>query len=656
MLSPVFALLLALLGVPPIAARAERLEAELSGGARLLFEARPAAKSADLIFVLRAGWHEADPEAALAARALAPRTRELDAAALAAEANRRQLTFQFEVQGDLTVARATGPGTQVLWMAEALAEWLREAPYDAPVLVAPLPETNGLDALRRAAAPALWPAGSTLARPAPTGTVSAEAQVAHHRRRLGPSVLVIGLRGPFGAEPTAQRLADLLAPCPAPAEPMAQVAGNWRPAAGRELWIRDVPDAARARILLMWPGPKELQTGEVPASLWRYTVAGPRLEPIARSFGGRILLEGGSDAKSPRTQPFEIGLEVPHERVPDAIGALWNAVEAALAETTAPTGEELSFFRNQARQMAQMGSARPDGSLDLAVRQVALGLGSNHFERRLEALGADGSAADVLATARAVVDLENLRIVVEGPGDTIAAALSQRELPLSYEGPRWLGAPPSSAGGLAEGERLLAALGGREAWAAVRHIATQTRFVLERDGRRNAVESRQLRAFDDLALRLEQQHGEQRLGTVLVSDPLLLGPHAWRQTPTGVERLDAPTTAQLLEGERRALVRLVARLARGELGATVQEDGRLALADSAGECARLELDADGRPRALYLPAAGGELSVRFEEWSDVGGLVYAQRYRMEGSLPRDYEVLRFDPAPQLDGGEFAAPQ
>ncbi len=635
---------------------ADKWEVELPGGARLLLDPRPDTKQGELVVALRAGWLERDPDHGRAARALAPCTADLDPNAFAAEAARRGAPLSFEVGGDLAVLRAGGNPDALLWIIDGVTAWLFGAPYTAPVNVPPVPALGGIDGLRQSWGPALWAGNTPLAHPAPHGSVSVEQQVAQHRRRLGPDALVIGLRGPFPAQPTADRITAGLARAPAAKVPWEFAGDMWRGIEGHELWLQDADGETggkeRAQVALLWPGPSAEDPREPAASLWRYAVAGPRLEKLARQYGGRTLIDRGSDARAPRTQPFEFAMEVPVARAADAAAAMLFAVGDALGEG-APTEEEIEFFRAQARQMTQMVARLPDGGLDLAVRHAALGYATDRFERRLAAIAAVDAAAALFA-AKEIVTPDRARIVVRGAGKKLAHAFTA--VPLSGEPvQRWLGAPPSSEDGATAADALLERVGGRAAWAALRHLRTDTRLVLENNGRRTVVETTQWRAFDRFVLRVDMHAGERRFATVIGAGPAMLGAWGWRDVPDAIEVLEEAALRPLVEGERRSLPRILARLARGELGTHLNVAGHLVLADSHGPIARVERDLEGWPAQILWLEGENARSATYGDWAQIAGLFFAARYTVHGDSDRQYEVTRFTPEPEGEMDLFAPP-
>lgn len=630
----------------------------LEGAGHLVLEARPGAARGELVLALAAGWWEEDRTGALAARGLLPRTRALDAEALLEAARARGVAFEHAVEPDLTVLRARGGPEELQWLAERWLEWLAEAPYEGFQRVGPVADPDPFRPLFAALAPHYWANPRVAAEP-PEGYAPQGLLRSHHRRRLGVDRAVLGFAGPFEAEALARRFGPMLgslAPAAAPwTPPPMEVAAGDTPWAGR----LDAPGARRYRIVLAWPGAPEGSPGEVEAELWRLALAGPRLAGILRPAGGRSALSAGYAPTRPRPEPFTLRLDLPLEGAVALLERVLEEVEGALGER-APEPEESGPFRSAAAEMIAGLAERPEAAFAVRVQHLALGLDADRYPVRLTQLAAADPGA-LAEAARRIVRAQNLRIAIEGPAEPLtgewAAALAREGgSPLAAFGPLrtlgWpaLGAEGSSPEGIAAAERMLAALGGRRAWAELDFIQQRRHILTDPPGPMPRASMIDLRDLRRVRLRSEQSIGASDSLIVLADE------QGWRRTALGVEPFEGPVLAAQWEGERRNFARVFARAARGELRLTLDGDGRLEFSEGPLPLLRVALDPAGLPEGFELELGGAPQRVRIESWLEASLPLWPERYTMLSEPPMVFEVANFDPFPRVEPDAFVRPR
>jgi hypothetical protein len=327
------------------------------------------------------------------------------------------------------------------------------------------------------------------------------------------------------------------------------------------------------------------------------------------------------------------------------VGAALEAVVEVLSRSSAAAAPAAELDAARARWL-EADVFRVDSPQKLLQRALEIELAGappTHFEDTRAAVGKLGGESVRGAAARAVAPTQ-LVVVAAGPRQEIERQLqSLAEVRVLAPEP----GPPSSPAGAAAVERLLAAMGGRERWAAVRALETRGQHVLATKQGDLVVATRQVHDLDAPRLRLE--HTSEGDSGVQVID----GPRGSSKRGALVTETTPAQVAALLRHERRWLPKLLHALALGDpdLGVTLDERGRLVVHEDRGPLCTLEIAGDGRPAALAVDEGGRSWRFDYGAWLQVGGLAFARTTRQSepaGTITLESVIVD----PELDERTF----
>ena len=205
-------------------------------------------------------------------------------------------------------------------------------------------------------------------------------------------------------------------------------------------------------------------------------------------------------------------------------------------------------------------------------------------------------------------------------------------------------APPAAQPPLVD--ELLAALGGRAAWAAANYMEAEISMILP-DGRE--LPSHQWKDLAQPRLRQTITMGGVDRTTVLSKG------EAWTRAVDTLTQLEPETAAQMIRAHERGLWNLLHRLAaRTTVTAVANPDGSLQLATPAGFTGRLDLDESQRPKRLTFTESGRRQIYDFSEYKTENGLTYPALAK-QSPLGTAMRIKSLRPHQEAPEGTFARP-
>jgi len=203
-------------------------------------------------------------------------------------------------------------------------------------------------------------------------------------------------------------------------------------------------------------------------------------------------------------------------------------------------------------------------------------------------------------------------------------------------------------------EKLLAAVGGAQAWSALDsvrlEVETSTRTQLDTHTARSTTLRRLGRplTFIDQDVKAGEVAMKIRTGFV--------GSELWLERDGTLLELPRPSVERTIQGERRALPRVLHLLAtRTTVGVKNGADGSLELFDDGGPLCRLQLDGDHRPVALIDGDGQSARRFEYERWEDFAGVWLPTRQREVGDRQVDVTLLAFEKVDALPYSRFLSP-
>jgi|GEM_PF-4649754 len=254
------------------------------------------------------------------------------------------------------------------------------------------------------------------------------------------------------------------------------------------------------------------------------------------------------------------------------------------------------------------------------------------------------------AAHRALYDPAALRIVHLAAGAPDDAASDAPAFDLSRTA--WL---QGDDAGRKAALALLERLGGAQIWAAARVLRLDATSRTSTQLGDTVADSVTTRVLDGVLTHVAQQVEVQ--GSVQSLSLAFLGSHVLvRQGDTIVERSGA-IGARLMVTERRALVRLLADLARrGPVGARSVDATTLELFDAHAPLGTLELTDDGDVAAFSYPDMGSARRFEYEAPVAFGELRYPGRYREVGARAVEVTITRLETREAYDPALFRDPR
>jgi hypothetical protein len=203
-------------------------------------------------------------------------------------------------------------------------------------------------------------------------------------------------------------------------------------------------------------------------------------------------------------------------------------------------------------------------------------------------------------------------------------------------------------------EKLLAAVGGAEAWSALDsvrlEVETSTRTQLDTHTARSTTLRRLGRPLTLIDQDVKAGVVAMKIRTGFVGNEL------WLERDGTLLELPRASIERTVQSERRALPRVLHLLAtRSTLGVKNGADGALELFDDGGPFCRLELDADDRVRALVDGESAGGRRLEYERWEEFAGVLLPTRHREIGDRTVEVTLLAFEKVDALPYSRFLSP-
>ncbi len=470
----------------------------------------------------------------------------------------------------------------------------------------------------------------------------------YHRAHLGSDRLLVGLAGDLVASDALALLERSLADLGPVGPPPEVGAPAFRQPARTTIYLQDRPGVPQTQVRMAAPGVRRLDEDAAPLRLFTLAVG-------AGGFANRMMLRVRTElglaydvgaAFTPGWQRrglFRAWGATRNEAVGEALEAMLGVLRGGLAPLGA---EELESARTRDAQLRLAEFADPPAILERALDLAFHGYPASFWESQARRLR-ETDASQVAAAAARHLDPGRLVIVAVGPAAEIAERLAALA-PLER-----LGGPAGDSAERAAQRRLeglLAAVGGREAWAQARFLEIQARVTAQAGELETRYETR---VWQDLAgPRLRAVHRLEG-----VDSSLVLTPEGGRMRyGDTLQNVPEVRHRQLLLTARRDLLRLLHLAAAGRVEARIGAAGELVLSSPEGLELALELDEAGLPRLARAQEDGREVRYRYEGWTPAGqGLRHPTRIQREGEGPWTREILRFETHPHLEDGLFERP-
>ncbi len=524
---------------------------------------------------------------------------------------------------------------------------------------------------RREFAAALYGADSPYGRVPQVWTVDAVAPrdaAAWHARYVVPQNTLVAVWGDFDSDDMVARLEAAFAGWSTPdgftpPEPPQPVA-----AAGRRVLLVERPDVNQSTIVLGHAGTVRRDSPDYPALVVMNEILGggfsSRLfQTVRTDLGLAYGVSGSYSADYLVPGAFTAATATRSNATVQATRAVLD-VAASLA-TRPPSDAELRQAKDAYLNAFVFNYASRADVLGRQLTYAAVGYPAGTLEALRAGVEAV-TAEDVSRVARTYLQPDNTLIVVVGnPADfdePLSALGTVETLDVTIPS---LPTPGSATAGPAALAAVASALGGRDAFAAIRTLRLEGETVTVAGGTPTTIgvtTAIRLPEGDRAAL----VRTEQRFATGSVT--IVLGERRARVvTPTGTQ--DAPPA--LAEGVRAqlflSLPYLLAQADRLSIDATPGADGALVLAlrpPGSSVTYRMAVGPDGRPSALattQLTTSGtAEVVVRFEDYRDVasprGPLVLPFRYvqTVDGQPAGQSQLSAIEIDPVLPAATFTA--
>jgi zinc protease len=478
---------------------------------------------------------------------------------------------------------------------------------------------------------ALYGADSPYARVPQVWTVDAVSRAdaaAWHRRWVVPANTALAVWGDFDADDMVARLEAAFAGWQTPDGFEAPETPQPEARSGRRVLLVDRPDVNQSTIYVGHPGAVRRDSPDYPALVVMNEILGggfpSRLYRTVRTdLGLAYGVFGAYTADFLVPGLFYAGTATRSDATVEATRAVLD-VTASLA-TTPPTDDELRLAKESYLNAFVFNYDTRAEVLGRQLTYAAYGYPADFLEalrRGVEAV----TAEDVSRVARAYLRPDSALVLVVGD----AAAFGE---PLTALGPvetvdTAIPAvpPPGSAAAGASGPAALAAvataLGGRDAFAAIRALRTEGETAATLGGQPMTIGTTTLVRLPD-GDRAAAVRSEQRLpvGTVTI----VLGEGVARVvTPAGPQDAPAAVVEQVRAQLFLSLPYLLAQADRLDVQVASGDTGGLVLAvrtPDVGATYLLTVGPDGRPTqvatAQLTPAGETEVVVRFEDYREV---------------------------------------
>ncbi len=479
--------------------------------------------------------------------------------------------------------------------------------------------------------------------------VTAKEIAAFQRAHLGQNRLVAGIRAKGGADELSARLRQRIALADVPPPPQDPVRPIHMPHRSF-VYLVDVPDAKKTELRLASPAVDRDASGHFALEAWSWTVGGGEHTPLEGGIIGRGLAERVSlafESDWNRIGAFRGSITAPNDKVGKTLEVLIDLLAASRTDLELP---QLLNAQERFKAHEAAAAADPAVSVRRAVDLELFGFEPNWYEANATKVSSAGLGV-MSAGVRRHLNVRNLVIVAAGP-----AAQIRRPLDFVTDVVDHVAYSPREPEALALAERLLAAMGGRKAWARFTGAEMEgSVYVLQ--GPRFVKRAFHIWRFVDSArCRIDQE--------ALAGDSTLVinGEPGWRQTVLSTEGLANSSYRTQVRNTRAWLYTLLHQLALDDptLGVALDDEGRLVLRDRLGEVARIELDEDDRPLSLSWTDAEGDHRHKFVLWARAGDYTYAKKVMIpfahaDLEVDVDQDIDRFVPNPEVQASLFERP-
>lgn len=484
-----------------------------------------------------------------------------------------------------------------------------------------------------------WGSAPSLASVAAITPADLAAQSA---RFLGEDRLHVGLSGAFDPQAAQAAVAAAFAPLPAlgAAPPLPEKSFNIP--SQTTIYLIDKPGVPQTELRIAAPGYQLTDPLQARMTLWSYVMGTGgmtnRLMSRIRTELGLAYGVGASFVPSLTTSGRLYAYCATRN---DAVGqALGELIELLLESGAEPfPKDELEAAR---ARLLTSHVFQTDTSREVLERAMVLDFNdmpADAWATNLERLRT-ATAKQVQAAARGSIPAGRLLCLAVGPADEIERQLEGVARVIR------IGKPQDLADASAEIERMLTALGGREAWAALEGLRIRQDVVIKSDRGDITVEVEQWRRFNPRSIRLRQT---SKLGAIYTN--VITPTEGWVRAPTGISRVDTTMVQSWQAVLSRWLYYNLHLLATGSdtIESGLDPEGRIVLLDSLGEIGRITLDAQGLPARYELLESGEEKTYIYSNWQAYDGYQIASRY-IDGV--QHVELLEIEPNPEMDDNTF----
>ena len=418
-----------------------------------------------------------------------------------------------------------------------------------------------------------------------------------------------------------------------------------------KIYIVDVPDADHVELRLLSPGLTRNGKPQPYLDSWKWVVNGgpeSRLQNEVVDAGLATSVECGFDSDWNRMGAFRGSISSTFEDVGEALHAYMTVVQDQRnGLLTRPMVEE-----GRARQAEWEAAQLKDPSVR-AYRQAQVALHNypeNYFEVH-SSLIQTVRARHVIQALRRHMYSRGVIMIAAGPAEKITENLQYYTDTFDYT----LTTPASEPEAVAQVDRLLEAMGGRELWVNLKGAEVTTEIEVEQNGTWQTRTSHLWRYFDRAEQRVEQNY--LREFTAVID-----GTPGWVEGSLGVQNLSNGTYRELALDTRRWLYSVLHHLAVEDsvIVARLDETGRLALSDRIGDLCWIELAENGRPkRSGFFDGHAEQLTI-YNTWSKSGDYLYSNEFLVpysDHSTDAEYpgRILTFVPNPPLLPSLFERP-
>jgi zinc protease len=463
--------------------------------------------------------------------------------------------------------------------------------------------------------------------------ISRDEVLAFHCAHVGSNRLRIALHGPL-ADELPDTLEDLFGDLGrvAPAPPNDWPAFRHR--GGVKQVVFDVPGAEHTEIRVGFPSVALGHPDAAALHLWSWYHAQRERNRDPAQTEDEIRANVTVQFSFERMVTAQIGVETK---------AAADALRVLVALLSPDEDTRLDAARLESARERLLGLFQP-ADPGARVRSAAL----RHLSGRSDAAAAAHTeqlasltAERVLEAVRRHTPASGLVAVVAGPVEELATVLAESGEVDFRSGLRQ---PRGSAAGVALRDRLLAAAGGSERWAALERLIYEGTATVPGLDQPSVV-----RVEHDLSS--SKRRIEQRVPGAAPTFTVSTPEGSWSRSGQVLSPVDAARHATLRAQDERQVVVLLRELALGRgVHVDTDERGRLVIQRHGAMLARLGLGDDGLPSSLgYVDSDGSAQLTEISEWFEIDGLFLPRRLLRPGI---ENQWLSYEIDPVLDPAIF----